>query len=72
MYIDGYSLRKAAELMNVNNSDDDSDDISYVTSYVTLFYWRHKLLSSLSKMKFSDFQGILEMDETYILYSQKG
>lgn len=66
--IDGYSLRKAADLINANNTDDESDDISYVT----LFYWRHKLLSSLSKMEITDFQGIVEMDETYFLYSQKG
>ncbi|WP_374989319.1 IS1595 family transposase (plasmid) [Priestia megaterium] len=57
--IEGYSLRKSAELIgNV--------------SHVTLFYWRHKLLSSLKQMEVSQFQGIVEMDETYFLYSEKG
>lgn len=57
--IEGYSLRKSAEL--VGN-----------VSHVTLFYWRHKLLSSLNQMELSAFQGIVEMDETYFLYSEKG
>ncbi|MET3682890.1 flagellar biosynthesis regulator FlaF [Alkalibacillus flavidus] len=57
--IEGYSLRKSAEL------------IGGVT-HVTLFYWRHKLLSALKQMESSKFQGIVEMDETYFLYSEKG
>ncbi len=57
--IEGYSLRKSAEL------------ISEVT-HVTLFYWRHKLLTSLKQMEPSNFQGIVEMDETYFLNSEKG
>lgn len=57
--IEGYSLRKSAEL--VGN-----------VSHVTLFYWRHKLLSSLKQMEISNFEGIVEMDETYFLYSEKG
>ncbi|WP_377889189.1 IS1595 family transposase [Alkalihalobacillus sp. R86527] len=56
--IEGYSLRKSSELLEVH--------------YVTLFYWRHKLLSSLKGMDFEQFQGIVEMDETYFLYSEKG
>ncbi|MCP3032487.1 IS1595 family transposase [Halobacillus sp. A1] len=57
--IEGYSLRKSAQL------------IGGVT-HVTLFYWRHKLLSALKQMDSSHFQGIVEMDETYFLYSEKG
>ncbi|ADH98489.1 hypothetical protein Bsel_0967 [[Bacillus] selenitireducens MLS10] len=57
--IEGYSLRKSAEL------------IGGVT-HVTLFYWRHKLLSALKQTEISNFQGIVEMDETYFLYSEKG
>ncbi|MEH7239288.1 IS1595 family transposase [Bacillus sp. JJ1562] len=57
--IEGYSLRKSAEL--VGN-----------VTHVTLFYWRHKLLSSLIQMEISNFEGIVEMDETYFLYSEKG
>ena len=57
--IEGYSLRKSADL------------IGGVT-HVTLFYWRHKLLTALKQMDISHFQGIVEMDETYFLYSEKG
>lgn len=54
--IEGYSLRKSAEL------------IGNVT-HVTLFYWRHKLLSSLKQLEISNLEGIVEIDETYFLYS---
>ena len=57
--IEGYSLRKSTEL--VGN-----------VTHVTMFYWRHKLLSSLKQMEISNFDGIVEMDETYFLYSEKG
>jgi len=58
--IEGFPLRKCAEILN--------DEISYVT----LFYWRHKILSSLKQIPIESFQGIVEMDETYFLYSEKG
>lgn len=58
--IEGYSLRKCAELM--------LDEVSYVT----LFYWRHKILAALKQVPTEAFQGIVEMDETYFLYSEKG
>lgn len=54
----GYSLRKSAEIVGV--------------TWVTLFYWRHKLLSALKQMDFDHFEGIVEVDDTYFLYSQKG
>jgi transposase-like protein len=57
--IEGYSLRKSADLVKE-------------ISHVTLFYWRHKLLSALKQIEIADFQGIVEMDETYFLYSEKG
>ena len=57
--IEGYSLRKSADL------------IGNIT-HVTLFYWRHKLLSSLKQMEIPNFEGIVEMDETYFLYLEKG
>jgi transposase-like protein/IS1 family transposase len=57
--VEGYSLRKSAELIG---------DISYVT----LFYWRHKLLSAIKQMPIENFNGIVEMDETCFLYSEKG
>lgn len=58
--IEGFPLRKCAEILN--------DEISYVT----LFYWRHKILSALKQIPIESFQGIVEMDETYFLYSEKG
>ena len=54
----GYSLRKSAEIVEV--------------TWVTLFYWRHKLLSALKQANIKPFDGIVEMDETYFLYSEKG
>ena len=54
----GYSLLKSAEIAGV--------------TWVTLFYWRHKLLSALKQMDFDHFEGIVEVDETYFLYFQKG
>ncbi|MED4750815.1 IS1595 family transposase [Brevibacillus choshinensis] len=56
--IKGYSLRKSADIVGV--------------TWVTLFYWRHKLLNALKQMDFDQFQGIVEVDETYFLYSEKG
>lgn len=41
-------------------------------SFVTLFYWRHKILTALKQVSTDAFQGIVEMDETYFLYSEKG
>ena len=54
----GYSLRMSAEIVGV--------------THVTLFYWRHKLLSALKQLDFDKFEGIVEMDETYFLFSEKG
>src|SRR5690625_6858765 len=56
--IEGYSLRKSAILIG---------DITHVT----LFDWRHKVLSSLKQIDISNFEGIVEMDETYFIYSEK-
>ncbi len=55
--IEGYSLRKSSELLGVH--------------YVTLFYWRHKLLSAIQQMDFDKFEGIVEMDETAKLKVEK-
>ena len=56
--LEGYSLRKSAELIG---------DVHFVT----LFYWRHKVLSALKQMDFNTFSGIVEMDETYFLILRK-
>ncbi|AZV42891.1 transposase [Peribacillus asahii] len=53
-----YSLRKSAEIVGV--------------TWVTLFYWRDKLLNALKQMDFQHFEGIVEIDKTYFLYSEKG
>jgi len=34
-------------------------------SHTTLFFWRHKILSAIAQM-------VVQMDETYFLYSEKG
>ncbi len=57
--LQGLSLRKIAEQMG---------DISYVS----LFYWRHKLLKSLNSIYKDRLTGIVEVDETYFLDSEKG
>lgn len=58
--IDGYSLRKCAE------------ELLGEVTHVTLFYWWHKILASLKQIPTEAFQGIVEMDETYFLFSEKG
>ncbi|WP_025679230.1 IS1595 family transposase [Paenibacillus polymyxa] len=58
--IEGFSLRKCAEQLN--------DEVTHVT----LFYWRHKILSALKQIPTDAFQDIVEMDETYFLFSEKG
>jgi hypothetical protein len=57
--IEGFSLRKCAELLGDN------------VTHVTLFYWRHKLLSAIKQIPTESFNGIVEMDETYFLYFGK-
>lgn len=39
--------------------------------HVTLFHWRHKILSALKQKDFDQFSGIIGMDETYFLYYEK-
>lgn len=54
----GYSLRKCAELVGI--------------CLQTSFEWRHKILHALSQIKSQTLEGIVEADETYVLYSAKG
>lgn len=56
--MNGYSLRKTAKLLDISLS--------------TAFIWRHMLLTSLKRMELDDFEGLLEIDETYFLFSEKG
>ncbi|MBC8061773.1 MAG: IS1595 family transposase [Clostridiaceae bacterium] len=56
--IKGLSLRESARLLNV--------------SYITLFYWRHKLLIALKNIKNTEFTGLVEVADTFLPYSLKG
>lgn len=56
--VNGYSIRKSAKLLGVAES--------------TVFTWRHKVLDGLARMEPGDFEGLLEVDETYFRYSEKG
>lgn len=56
--LSGYSIRKSAESVGI--------------SLATSFSWRHKLLTSFAGVSSAHFNGIVESDETYFLYSQKG
>jgi hypothetical protein len=55
-----YDLRKCAKELNGE------------VTHVTLFYWWHKILAALKQIPTEAFQGIVEMDETYFLFSEKG
>ena len=52
------SLKAAARQINV--------------SYVTLFYWRHKLLSALKMIKQNKMQGEFELENFFLKFSRKG
>lgn len=41
-------------------------------SIQTSFDWRHKILNSFKKIGCEKFEGIIESDETFFLYSEKG
>lgn len=56
--LQGLSLRKSALIVGVH--------------YVTLFYWRHKILHALAKAEPTSFEGIVEADETFFHESSKG
>jgi transposase-like protein len=56
--LSGYSIRKSAV----------ETEISIQTS----FDWRHKLLTSFSSVSVEEFQGIVESDDLFFAYSEKG
>ena len=56
--VNGLSLRASAAVIGV--------------SYVTLFYWRHKLMRSLISLSKNELVGDLEADDTFLGYSEKG
>lgn len=56
--IEGFSIRKCAKLLEISKD--------------TSFTWRHKVLHALSIIPAAKLQGIIETDETYELFSEKG
>lgn len=56
--LSGFSIRKSGKEVGI--------------SVATSFSWRHKLLTSFSQVPDSEFSGIVESDETFFLYSEKG
>lgn len=54
----GLSLKKSADKVGI--------------SYRTSFIWRHKILSSLIEAEPMQLEGILETDDTFFRYSEKG
>ena len=56
--INGLSLRAAAREIKV--------------SYVTLFYWRHKLLSATKKIEQNRMKGYFEVENFFLKFSNKG
>jgi len=56
--LSGYSIRKSAKETGI--------------SIQTSFDWRHKLLTSFSSVSAASFQGILESDDLFFAYSEKG
>ena len=55
---DGVSLRKAAGRVGV--------------SLPTAFRWRHRFLMTIKSLKAKKLEGVVEADETYFRYSEKG
>jgi transposase-like protein len=58
LMIEHYSLDKIRKRLNINKK--------------TAFDWRHKILSSYEQDKGSEFEGIVESDETFFEHSEKG
>ena len=56
--VNGLSIRKSAKILGIADS--------------TVFTWRHKVLTALKRMELDNFEGLLEVDETYFLFSEKG
>ena len=56
--LSGYSIRKSAVETGI--------------SIQTSFDWRHKLLTSFSSVSVEEFQGIVESDDLFFAYSEKG
>jgi transposase-like protein len=62
---------KSLELMLENKSIREMSKILEVSTK-TVFEWRHKILISLENIFTRDFKGIVEMDDIYLNFNQKG
>ena len=62
---------KSLELMLENKSIREMSKILEVSTK-TVFEWRHKILISLESIFTRDFKGIVEMDDIYLNFNQKG
>jgi transposase-like protein len=56
--LSGYSIRKSAKETGI--------------SIQTSFDWRHKLLTSFGSVSVEEFEGIVESDDLFFAYSEKG
>ncbi|MFO7326306.1 MAG: hypothetical protein DIU62_011385 [Pseudomonadota bacterium] len=56
--MEGLSLRKTARRMAVMHGAS--------VHYVTLFYWRHKVLQRLQEVPTAQLEGVVECDEMYV------
>jgi hypothetical protein len=56
--VDGLSVRQTATQLDIANS--------------TAFRWRHRLLEKYEKLADAVLEGIVETDETFFLFSEKG
>ena len=55
----GYSIRKCAEICNIN--------------IATSFFWRHKIMNALASfVNIGEVDGLVEADETFFRFSKKG
>jgi transposase-like protein len=57
-FLQGYSLRKISKEMDI--------------CLKTAFDWRHKILYALNRNKKDSLSGLIEVDDTYFLFSEKG
>jgi transposase-like protein len=58
LMLDGKSIRESAKVLEISVS--------------TSFMWRHKILAAILELEQEPFDGITEVDETFIRHSEKG
>lgn len=73
----GYRLRAIDKLPRFIELMLESKSIRYIAKELkmgkqTVFDWRHKILSSLNETFTKEFMGIVEVDDVYMRFNQKG